>query len=307
MKIEMLLFEAVKQSSFDNFFVVRNKMAIDLGGSRPAKLQPIADTNNKFAIVIEDRERKSNRVIFFTGSRSNAVMRSKSLANSARDKVIILGRLIGRIARGRVFKDITGFRFVEADERNGYLSGSHEHPHMQNGIHRHKLLPEGGGHLHSEDAQLTLGLGGGHFHRENDPIEGFHLNLVEDDGSHQHILALADEKPELLQWLNDVISAHFPVHKWLSGHKRTFIQHIGRDSHRFEATRENWMDHFLWNHSAGMNLFRHDKIFIDPEAQFIRKWYEFEDGNIRLVTIEDFEKEQIWFEENLPFPDSLFD
>lgn len=300
------LFEAIKQSKFDNFFVVRNNTAIDLGGSRPKMLISVASMENKFAIIVEDRANKTNRVIIFNGSRADAVMRSKALADNARDKVIILGKLMGRIARGRVYQDITGFRFVEAEEENGYLSGSHEHPHVSDGIHRHNPTLEGGGHFHAEDAQLTFGLGGGHSHREGDPIEGFHLNMAGDNGSHQHILALMDQNQDISNWFNEVINAHFPVHKWLSGHKTTFITHIGRDPHPFEASRDNWIDHFLWSHSAGMSLFRHDKIFIDLETQYIRKFYQFEDGSMRLATLEDFQAEEIWFSENLPFPELLF-
>lgn len=297
------LFENVTQSKFDIFFVIRNNIAIDLGNKMSASLVPISSTANKFAIVIEDRKTKTNRVIMFSGSMNDALMRSKALANNERDKIIILGNRIGRIARGIVFKDITGFRFTES---NGYLSGGHEHPHASNGIHQHRPLLVGGNHFHAEDAQLTIGLGGGHSHREGDPIEGFHLNLEGDDGSHQHILALMSEKTGLKEWFDAVIDAHFPVHKWLSGHKRTFIAHIGRDFRPFEATRDNWVDHFLWNHSSGMHLFRHEKIFIDPAIQYIRKWYEFEDGTIRLVNLEDFQMEEMWFRENLPFPEMLF-
>ena len=298
----MKLFESVTESKLHNFFVVRNDTAIDLGSDRPERLMSLASTKNKFAI----KEGQANRVTIFDGSEADAIMRSKAFANNSRDKTIILGKLIGRIPSGQIYQGVTGFRFTE-EENNGYLSGGHEHPHASDGIHRHNLTLEGGGHFHAEDAQLTSGLGGGHFHRQSDPIEGFHLNLSGDDGSHQHILALSLGNPAIGEWFNQVINAHFPVHKWLFGHKKTFILHIGRDPRPFEASRDNWVDHFLWNHSAGMHSFRHDKIFIDPATQYIRKWYEFEDGTVRLATLDDFQAEEMWFAENLPFPEALFE
>jgi len=182
-------------------------------------------------------------------------------------------------------------------------SGLHSHPHEINGSHDHPgLTQDTGSHAHIPTGQLTGALGGGHVHREGDPLEGFHLNLPGEDGSHEHINARSKDNLELKKWMNAVVDAHHPKHLWLPGHVKTFIQHIGRDSEPFEATRKNWVDHFQWMHSSGMHQFRHDKIFIDPETIFIRKWYEFEDGTKRMATKKDFQLEEKYFNENLPLP-----
>ncbi len=179
-------------------------------------------------------------------------------------------------------------------------SGIHDHPHDEDGSHKHLGLPEGGNHKHDEENF------GSHTHREGDPPAGWHLNVVGDDGSHQHIPALIKDIPELEVWMKNVIAVHFPVHKWLEGHKQTWIQHVDKDPEPRIATEQDWMNHFGWMHSSGMHSFRHGAIFLDTDTQLIKKWYEFEDGMKREATSEDFEKEEAWMLENLPFPVDLF-
>ena len=182
-------------------------------------------------------------------------------------------------------------------------SGLHEHPHDQDGIHSHLgLPPRTGDHRHVSTAQLTEMFGGGHVHGPEDRLEGFHFNHPLDDGGHAHPIAISRKIQELNRWMNDVLSAHYPVHRWIPGHARTWIQHIGRDAEPFLATKENWLDHILWMHSSGMHNPRHGLMFLNPETAFIRKWYEFEDGTKRLVTQQDFDAEEKWMQENLPFP-----
>ncbi len=176
-------------------------------------------------------------------------------------------------------------------------SGIHDHPHEADGVHDHLGLPaQTGGHEHERSSRS-----GGHSHRTEDPIEGFHLGDPGDTGAHVHILALADQVPELRDWCEKVADAHFPSFKWLEGHARTLI--VEGDAEPRPTTREDWQAHCLWSmHSAGANLQQHIATTVDESTRFMRWTLEFEDGTSREVTPEDFEKEVAWLNENLPFP-----
>lgn len=177
-------------------------------------------------------------------------------------------------------------------------SGLHPHPHGPDGAHQHLGLPAGGGHSHED-----LATGGGHRHRPGDPVGGWHLGDPEDEGAHVHILALKEEVPELFAWYQQCVAAHWPIHKWLEGHKETLIQHIGVEPELRPTQIEDWETHCLWSmHSAGANLQQHAAVFLDADTRFLRRVHVFEDGTRREVTLEDFEKEVSWFDENLPFP-----
>ena len=167
-------------------------------------------------------------------------------------------------------------------------SGLHGHPHDQDGHHAHDGLPAGGGHEHTATW-------GAHVHRPGDPAEGFHLNSG--PGVHDHPLAKG-----LRLWVEWAVDQHYPSHKWLPGHRRTMIRHIGFEDEPRPDRRGDWWDHVLWeNHSAGFaSPEAHGRIFLAPETRIIRKVYEFEDGASREPTAEDFAAEYEWFRANTP-------
>lgn len=176
-----------------------------------------------------------------------------------------------------------------AESMTPEADGWHGHPHGPGGEHRHPWLGGTGGHAH--EARTW----GGHRHDAAHPMEGFHLNAG--DGIHDHPLARG-----LRDWVGWMVDQHYPVHKWLPGHKKTLLQEVGFDAEPRASTYRDWWDHVLWgNHSAGYpNADAHARIFIEPRTRIIRKWYEFEDGTRREPTREDFETEGRWLIEHTP-------
>lgn len=198
------------------------------------------------------------------------------------------------------------FRFREqASDRTGQQiapSGLHEHPHPPNGIHTHLgAPPNSGGHEHERSPGS-----GAHRHRDGDPIDGFHLGDPTDEGAHVHILANREKVPELWEWYRKVVAAHFPIHQWIEGHKRTWIAEMQPDgtfSEPRESAQSDWDMHGLWAmHSAGANARQHQAVYLNPETRFVQLIYEFENGDRREATTEDFDQEIAWFDEQLPFP-----
>ena len=200
--------------------------------------------------------------------------------------------------------DASQFR-EQGSERTGQQiapSGLHEHPHPPNGIHSHLgSPPNSGGHEHSQSPGS-----GAHRHRDGDPIDGFHLGDPTDEGAHVHILANREKVPVLWEWYRKVVAAHFPTHEWLEGHKATWIAELQEDGSFAEprlSEQGDWDMHGLWAmHSAGANAKQHEAVHLDPETRVVQLTYEFENGDRREATAEDFEKEIAWFDENLPFP-----
>lgn len=171
-------------------------------------------------------------------------------------------------------------------------SGRHPHPHGQDGAHEHEGLPAGGGHSHTAEEA------GGHAHRPEDQMDGQHLNVG--DGEHDHLLAKS-----LLDYIKWSVDAHHPAHKWLAGHKKTWIRHVrpGPPEKDFrEANEEDWSEHTIWwMHSTGRsNPEAHAAVFLNPGTRIVEKEYEFDDGTRRPATAEDFEAEEKWFRENTP-------
>ncbi len=198
------------------------------------------------------------------------------------------------------------YRFrEEASERTGREiapSGLHDHPHPPNGIHSHLgAPPNSGGHEHERSPGS-----GAHRHRDGDPIDGFHLGDPTDEGAHVHILANREKAPALWEWYRKVVAAHFPVHQWIEGHKRTWIAEMQTDgtfSEPRESEQGDWDMHGLWAmHSAGANAWQHQAVHLNPETRFIQVTYELENGDRREATTEDFDQEIAWFDEHLPFP-----
>ncbi len=178
-------------------------------------------------------------------------------------------------------------------------SGRHPHPHE----------PEGGEHAHWFDGNppgiVVSGvhdhdekIWGGHAHQDGDPIEGMHLNVH--DGAHDHPLAKGLQ--DYVEW---AASVHYPVHKWLPDHVKTWIKHVRpapADAEFRLATADDWEAHVaLGMHSSGIaDPEAHADLFLDEKSRLIEKEYEFEDGARRPATLEDFEAERKWVEENMP-------
>lgn len=184
-------------------------------------------------------------------------------------------------------------------------SGVHPHPHEMEGIHDHLGLPDQTGKHDHE----VVGLNGGHTHREGDPIDGWHLGDESDEGNHVHILAHREDVPELMEWFTQIVESHYPTHAWLEGHIRTWVvgmDESGNFSNPRPATEEDFMAHSLWSlHSAGANPKVHEAIFLNPETRILRIFYEFEGGEIREATMEDFLSEESYLDEKFPFPEEI--
>ena len=174
------------------------------------------------------------------------------------------------------------------------LQGTHSHPHGLGGTHSHPGLPlNTGKHSHSSI------LWGGHAHRKGDPPEGWHPNLGATP--HSHI-----EAQGLQEYATFVVSAHWPVHKWIPNFKRAWIRPTSRwtanpGNEFVEATKQVWIDHVMWSlHSAGMSIEQHNLVFSAPGKNLIDLRYEFEDGSSITPRSREWDREHMWFEDNTP-------
>ncbi len=169
----------------------------------------------------------------------------------------------------------------------GENEGVHKHPHEPNGVHLHEGMEETSG-SHSHEGGF-----GRHKHSNEEPMGGGHLNLG--SGKHKHLAALG-----LMELINQLVDAHWPVHKWIPGFKQTWIKHKGDTDFRTTA-RGDWVDHAVFNlHSAGCSVEAHTNVFTNSQTRIIEIKYELEDGTVFTPTEKDWEEECNWFKSYLP-------
>jgi len=165
--------------------------------------------------------------------------------------------------------------------------GIHNHPHKPNGVHLHEGMEEASGsHSHEDNF-------GRHKHSDNEPMGGGHVNIG--SGRHKHLAALG-----LTNLINQLVDAHWPIHKWIPGFKQAWIKHQGDAEFRTTA-RGDWVDHAVFSlHSAGCSPEAHAEVFTNPQTRIIEIKYELEDGTVFTPKEKDWQAECVWFKSFLP-------
>lgn len=100
--------KTVKPTAFNNFSMIINGVAKDLGNTRPKKMKP---AKGGFAIIVESKS-GGNRARGLSASNPAAarlVAKNIALRNSDA-RVVILARRVGTLDGKAVFKDIVGFK-----------------------------------------------------------------------------------------------------------------------------------------------------------------------------------------------------
>ncbi len=170
---------------------------------------------------------------------------------------------------------------------SGENEGVHRHPHGPNGIHLHEGMDEASGSHNHE------GTFGRHKHSDDEPMGGGHVNI--NNGRHKHLAALG-----LTNLINQLVDAHWPLHKWIPGFKQAWIKHKGDTEFRTTA-RGDWVDHAVFNlHSAGCSIEAHLDVFTNSQTRIIEIKYELEDGTVFTPTEKDWKEECAWFKSFLP-------
>lgn len=172
-------------------------------------------------------------------------------------------------------------------KQNEGAQGEHGHPHEPNGKHTHPDLPGAtGGHSHEGPVF------GRHRHRDDDPLEGGHPNAG--SGKHRHLMSAG-----LINIVDKIVVAHYPVHKWIPNFKQAWIMHPGEQFRT--TTRKDWVEHALFSlHSAGCSIDDHMLTFTNENTRLLEIKYEMKDGSIVVPGKEDWEKECNWFRSELP-------
>ena len=179
--------------------------------------------------------------------------------------------------------------------------GRHDHPHDKDGKHDHPGLPPAtGSHGHAPETP-----GGVHAHRDGDPGEGAHPNVS--SGLHIHPLAQGIMTPdEMERWLDIMVEAHFPKHKWLPDVESIRVRHVRAvpGTREFEiiedwrdSTADDWREHATWSmHLPDANIDAHLAVFLGPD-RILDKLYIMSDGSERPPVQADFEAERAFFVE----------
>jgi len=191
-------------------------------------------------------------------------------------------------------KAVHGVRRKKKKKKKAYMvykqaegsQGEHGHPHDPNGKHSHSDLP---GDTGSHDHESAFGR---HKHRDGDSLEGGHPNAG--SGRHRHLISAG-----LTSMLDKIITAHYPIHKWIPDFKQAWVKHVG-ESWR-TTTRRDWMQHAMFSlHSAGCSVEDHIFTFVDEKTRLLKEKYELNDGTILVPGKEEYERECEWFKSQLP-------
>lgn len=124
----------------DNFFVVEDGEARDLGNTRPKQLKGLTDEQrNLYAFVTEEGAGGKNRVARFrASSTTDARARARNRVERQKIERAILGRATGRREDGKiVFEDMVIFGFVE-DSVEAIAKPDHRGPPMPPGRKKKK-------------------------------------------------------------------------------------------------------------------------------------------------------------------------